>query len=123
MAGRFTLSPTDREVWGTWRSLGLPPERIVALGAEHNFWKQGASVVGEEHVPKCGPNTEVFFDQGAHLACGSTCRPGCNCGRFVEFLNMLFITWHIEDEAGIVRPLEEPFTETITLNFTEITWK
>jgi alanyl-tRNA synthetase len=69
--------------------------------------------VGKEHVPKCGPNTEVFFDRGAHLACGPTCRPGCSCGRFVECLNMLFITWHIEDEAGIVRPLATPFTETV----------
>ena len=76
-------------------------------GAEDNFWKQGASIVGKAHVPKCGPNTEVFFDRGAHLACGPACRPGCACGRFVEFLNMLFITWHIEDENGIVRPIED----------------
>jgi alanyl-tRNA synthetase len=103
----------DREARDAWLGLGLPVERIVGLGAGHNFWKQGASVVGEEHVPKCGPNTEVFFDRGAHRACGPGCKPGCSCGRFVEFLNMLFITWHIEDKAGIVRPLEAPFTETV----------
>ena len=67
----------------------------------------------KEHVPKCGPHTEVFFDQGAHLKCGPACRPGCHCGRFVEFLNVLFITWHIDDETGVVSPLEESFTETV----------
>jgi alanyl-tRNA synthetase len=109
---RHTFEP-DRETHRAWCEVGVPVERIVGLGAEHNFWKQGASVVGEEHVPKCGPHTEVFFDRGLHLSCGPTCRPGCNCGRFVEFLNMLFITWHMDDETGAVRPLEEPFTETV----------
>lgn len=103
----------DQETCKAWLSLGLPTERIVGLDAGHNFWKQGASVVGEEHVPKCGPNSEVFFDRGAHLACSPICRPGCTCGRFVESLNILFITWHIEDRMGVIRPLEEPFTETV----------
>jgi alanyl-tRNA synthetase len=107
-----TFGP-DLETYQAWRGVGVSPDHIVGLGAEHNFWKQGASVVGEEHVPKCGPNTEVFFDRGTHLSCGATCRPGCGCGRFVEFLNTLFITLHIDDDTGIVKPLEEPFTETV----------
>lgn len=107
-----TFGP-DQETYQAWCDLGVPAERIVGLDAEHNFWKQGAGIVGKEHVPKCGPNTEVFFDQGVHLSCGPACRPGCNCGRFVEFVNTLFITWHIDDETDIVRPLEEPFTETV----------
>ncbi|MBN1483812.1 MAG: hypothetical protein JXA37_03750 [Chloroflexia bacterium] len=105
--------PADVETQQAWQSVGLDPRRIVGLGAEENFWKQGASVVGEEHVPKCGPNTEVFFDRGPQRSCGPGCRPGCGCGRFVEFLNTLFITWHIDDASGVVRPLEEPFTETV----------
>lgn len=107
-----TFGP-DRETFQAWREVGIPVERLVGLGVKHNFWKQGASVVGKEHVPKCGPHTEVFFDRGTHLRCGPACRPDCNCGRFVEFLNMLFITWHIDDETGVVRPLKEPFTETV----------
>jgi alanyl-tRNA synthetase len=103
----------DVETRRAWLGAGVHPDRIVALGAEHNFWKQGASVVGEEHAPKCGPNTEVFFDLGVHLSCSTTCAPGCRCGRFVEFLNTLFITMHIDDESGVVRPLVDPFTETV----------
>jgi alanyl-tRNA synthetase len=96
-----------------WRDMGLPDGHIVGLGAEHNFWKQGAGVVGREHTPKCGPNTEVFFDRGSHLSCGSACRPGCHCGRFVEFLNTLFITLHIDEHADVVKRLDDPFTETV----------
>jgi alanyl-tRNA synthetase len=55
----------------------------------------------------------VFFDRGSYLSCGPACRPGCRCGRFIEFLNTLFITLHIDDRANEVKPLEEPFTETV----------
>jgi alanyl-tRNA synthetase len=104
---------SDWETARAWREMGLPPEHIVALGADSNFWKQGGSVVGKAHAPKCGPNTEVFFDRGDYLRCGPACRPGCDCGRFVEFLNTLFITLHIDEQRDIVKPLEEPFTETV----------
>jgi alanyl-tRNA synthetase len=103
----------DVEAQQAWRAVGLAPDHIVLLGAEHNFWKQGASVVGKAHMPKCGPNTEVFFDRGRHLACGPVCQPGCRCGRFVEFLNTLFITFHIDERADRVKFLDEPFTETV----------
>jgi alanyl-tRNA synthetase len=103
----------DWETYRAWRQVGMPEDRIVRLGPNHNFWKQGAGAVGKKHTPKCGPNTEVFFDRGAHLACGSGCLPGCGCGRFVEFLNTLFITLHIDEQADFVEPLKEPFTETV----------
>lgn len=103
----------DTETYAAWQEVGLPPERIIGLGRKDNFWKQGASVVGEEHVAKCGPNTEVFFDRGADLQCSPTCKPGCQCGRFVELVNTLFITLHIDEQADVVKPLENPFTETV----------
>lgn len=111
VAGR--MFEPDWESQRAWRDMGLPDDHIVGLGPEHNFWKQGAGVVGRAHTPKCGPNTEVFFDRGSHLSCGLACRPGCRCGRFVEFLNTLFITLHIDEHADVVKPLEEPFTETV----------
>jgi len=111
VAGR--LFEPDWESQRAWRDAGLPESHIVGLGPEHNFWKQGAGIVGKEHTHKCGPNTEVFFDRGSHLSCGSTCRPSCRCGRFVEFLNTLFITLHIDERADMVEPLDEPFTETV----------
>lgn len=103
----------DEATLQAWLEVGLPPDRLVGLGPEHNFWKQGASVVGERDAPKCGANTEVFFDRGVEFACSPDCKPGCRCGRFVEFSNTLFITQHIDEVQGRVTPLAEPFTELV----------
>jgi alanyl-tRNA synthetase len=103
----------DEETYQAWRSVGLLPSRVIGLGAEDNFWKQGPAIVGQEHVHKCGPTAEVFFDRGPHYSCGPDCQPGCGCGRFVEFVNTLFICFHVDDEPSSVEPLAEPFTETV----------
>jgi alanyl-tRNA synthetase len=103
----------DTETRQAWQEVGMPSNRLVGLGPEHNFWKQGSSVVGEREAPKCGPNTEVFFDRGIAFACGPECAPSCRCGRFIEIQNTLLITEHIDDNTGIVRPLEEPFIEVV----------
>jgi alanyl-tRNA synthetase len=92
---------------------GLPKSRIVGLGIEANFWKQGTGLGVEEPIRKCGPNTEVFFDRGPELGCGSKCKPGCGCDRFVEFANTLFICWEIDDETQTLRPMADPFAETV----------
>lgn len=104
---------SDQETYKAWLDVGILENHVVGLNAEHNFWKQSASIVGEAHVPKCGPHTEVFFDLGNHLKCNTYCAPGCNCGRFVEIMNTLFITLHIDDQTSTVRPLDEPFAETV----------
>jgi alanyl-tRNA synthetase len=105
--------PPDSETYHAWLEVGVLPERLIALGGESNFWKQSARVVGAEHAPKCGPNTEVFYDRGASKGCGLDCLPGCSCGRFVEFTNTLFITWCLDEIKDELIPLAEPFTETV----------
>lgn len=70
-------------------------------------------LMGVEHASKSGPNSEIFFDRGEYLRCGSGCRPGCPCGRFVEFLNMLFITHFLDEPSGRFVSLENPFTESV----------
>lgn len=107
---RFGPDEASREAW---LSVGVPTSHIVGLGPSHNFWKQGSSVVGDRDAPKCGANTEVFFDCGVDFACGPECQPGCQCGRFVEFLNTLFITQHVNEDTGVVSALENPFTELV----------
>ncbi len=101
----------DFETYEAWKNAGVKPDKIIGLNQEHNFWKQGANIAGREHAPKCGPHTEVFYDRGEHLKCGFKCVPGCNCGRFIEIMNTLFITFH--SEKGEVKLLDEPFTETV----------
>jgi alanyl-tRNA synthetase len=111
VGGRF-FEP-DVETYQAWQMVGLPPERIIGLGPDSNFWKQGASVVGEREAPKCGPNTEVFYDRGSQFQCGLECKPGCRCGRFVEIQNTLLVIWYFDEERRLLKPLDEPFVEAV----------
>jgi len=103
----------DLDTRQVWRNMGLPEKRVIGLGTEHNFWKQGGGIDGLAASRKCGPNTEVFFDRGSELACGPDCQPGCQCGRFVEFANSLFIFAEIDAKTNRLSLMDEPFTETV----------
>jgi len=105
--------PADEETFKAWIEVGIPQKHIIGLNAEHNFWKQSANSAGKKHAPKCGFQTEIFYDLGEHFKCKQNCLPGCNCGRFIEIMNTLFITFHIDEQTKYVQPLEKPFTETV----------
>jgi alanyl-tRNA synthetase len=107
------LFDADLESYYAWQDAGLPQDRIVGLGADHNFWKQGGGIDNQGPSRKCGPNTELFFDHGPQLSCGPDCRPGCGCGRFVEFSNSLFIFAEMDAETEALSLMEKPFTETV----------
>ena len=104
---------TDLDTRQAWWDIGLPEDRVIGLGVDHNFWKQGGGIDGQAASRKCGPNTEVFFDRGPELACGPGCKPECQCERFVEFANSLFIFAEIDAKTGALSLMAEPFTETV----------
>ncbi len=80
-----------------WLDQGIPASRIVALG-EDNFWKAGPT-------GPCGPCSELYYDRGAEHGCGGAdCRPGCDCDRFLEFWNLVFMEFD-RDAAGSLTPL------------------
>jgi alanyl-tRNA synthetase len=105
--------PPDLETCRVWKQIGLSEEQVVALGPEDNFWMQGGGIDGRESIRKCGPNTEVFFDRGEAFGCDANCRPGCRCGRFVEFANSLFIFAELDERTGALRLMNRPFNETV----------
>jgi alanyl-tRNA synthetase len=95
----------DQEAWDIWhRDIGLPPERIVRLGKEDNFWEIG--------VGPCGPCSEIYYDMGPELGCGNPdCKPGCDCDRYLEIWNLVF-TQFDKDEEGNYNPLPSPNIDT-----------
>lgn len=103
----------DEETRDTWRALGVESTHLVGLGIEGGFWKQGDGLSGKERYRKCGATTEVFFDRGPHLRCGTECGPGCKCGRFIEVSNILFIHSFIDGETNAMIPMVTPFDETV----------
>jgi alanyl-tRNA synthetase len=103
----------DKITRQAWVDAGVPEHHIVGLGPDNNYWIQGRGIEDTSIVRKCGPNTELFFDRGGEKACGPECNPGCRCGRFVEFSNSLFICSEIANGSEQIRPLANPFTETV----------
>jgi len=99
--------PADEEAAGLWRKVaGLPPERILRLGAKENFWRMG-------DTGPCGPCSELHFDQGTAAGCGrSDCRgPACECDRFLEIWNLVFMQFD-QQADGRLEPLPAPSIDT-----------
>lgn len=79
--------------------------RIVRLDEEDNFWAAGPT-------GPCGPCSELYYDQGPEFGCGSpTCAVGCECDRYVEFWNLVFMEFD-RDEEGNLNPLPNKNIDT-----------
>jgi alanyl-tRNA synthetase len=88
-----------------WEKIGMPPERIVRLPRADNFWSVGGP-------GPCGPDSEMFFDWGAEAGCGrSECQPGCECERFLEFWNLVFMEFELHVD-GSLTPLPKQNIDT-----------
>lgn len=74
----------DDEAYAIWRDeIGVCEDHIVKLGKDDNFWEHGTG--------PCGPCSEIYFDRGEKYGCGKdTCRPGCDCDRYMEIWNNVF---------------------------------
>ena len=89
-----TVHPDDDEARHIWLDvIGLPAERLVA-DAE-NFWDIGPG--------PCGPNSEIYFDQGASFGCDSPdCEVGCDCDRYLEVWNHVFSQYNHQQDGSYV---------------------
>ncbi len=80
--------PKDEFSAEQWRKAGIPEDRIYFYGKEDNWW-----IAGEEGL--CGPDTEIFYDTGKE-PCGDNCEPACDCGKYVEIWNNVFMEYFKE---------------------------
>ncbi len=83
--------PRDEEAADTWASLGIPRDRIFYLPKANNWWYAGAT-------GPCGSDTEIFIDTGKE-ACGAHCDPSCDCGKWVEIWNNVFMEFNRNAEG------------------------
>jgi alanyl-tRNA synthetase len=98
--------PRDHEAHQLWRQQGVPLERIFELGAEENFWQMG-------DTGPCGPCSEIHYDMGAIASDlgHKDCQFGCDCGRYVEIWNLVFMQFD-RDAQGKLGPLPKPSIDT-----------
>ncbi|MBN2123398.1 MAG: alanine--tRNA ligase, partial [Deltaproteobacteria bacterium] len=96
----------DDEAYDLWeKMIGVPPERIVRLGEKDNFWAMG-------DTGPCGPCSEILIDQGEAVGCGKPdCAPGCDCDRYLEIWNLVFMQFN-RDAEGRMEPLPKPSIDT-----------
>ncbi len=96
----------DDEAERLWREVtDIEPSRIVRLGAKDNFWQMG-------DTGPCGPCSEIIIDQGEAAGCGrEDCRVGCDCDRYLELWNLVFMQYNREED-GTLHPLPDPSIDT-----------
>ncbi|MFH1709840.1 MAG: alanine--tRNA ligase, partial [bacterium] len=91
---RIAIYEKDSEAFKIWNEdMKIPSTRIHKLGDDNNFWAAGAT-------GPCGPCSEIYYDLGKDRGCGKPdCAPGCDCDRFLELWNLVFIEYN-RDEGG-----------------------
>src|ERR1700756_251379 len=96
----------DAEAYQYWLDVGVPADRIFEMGAKDNFWQMG-------DTGPCGPCSEIYYDMGpAASDQGHTdCAFGCDCGRYVEIWNLVFMQFD-RDASGKLNPLPKPSIDT-----------
>lgn len=91
--------PRDDESAEFWKKMGVPEDRIFFLPKENNWWGP-AGVTGP-----CGPDTEMFIDTGKPK-CSDECSPACDCGKYVEIGNDVFMQY-FKNADGTFSPLKQ----------------
>ena len=89
-----------REIW--IKKIGIREERVV--GHEANFWEMG-------ETGPCGPNSEIFYDQGPTVEGGPPGSKDEDGDRFLEFWNLVFPQFDRQPD-GELQPLASPGIDT-----------
>ncbi len=96
-------APKDVEAFNAWKECGV--DEIYFLPKENNWW----SISGG--VGPCGPDTEMFLIKPQNK-CSKDCSPACDCGKFVEFWNDVFMQYVVKNDGEKPVVLEKPNIDT-----------
>lgn len=96
-------APRDDDSAAVWQQCGIPKERIFYLPKKNNWWIAGTT-------GPCGPDTEIFWDTGKP-ACGDNCDPSCDCGKYLEIWNNVFMQYNKQADGSYL-PLAQKNVDT-----------
>ncbi|HEY4053372.1 MAG TPA: alanine--tRNA ligase, partial [Terriglobales bacterium] len=98
--------PRDAEAYDLWLAQGVAKDRVYEFGLKDNFWQMG-------DTGPCGPCSEIHYDMGpaASDQGHNDCAFGCDCGRYVEIWNLVFMQFD-RDSTGKLNPLPKPSIDT-----------
>ena len=127
-----TIHLDDDEAFAIWRDqVGVPADRIYRYGDKDNWW----GPAGTEGPT--GPCSEIHYDGGVEKGCNGGrmvdvdlltvqfrderdgaapsdvdgCHPNCDCERFVELWNLVFMQYYQDPERNRT-PLPAPSVDT-----------
>ena len=98
-------APKDTVAHDAWIKAGLSEDQIYFLPKENNWWALGSG------TGPCGPDTEMFFDTGKPK-CGPDCSPACDCGKYLEIWNDVFMQYYVSSDSPKVQKLAKPNIDT-----------
>ena len=96
--------PRDEEAHDIWRSMGVAEDHIFYLPKENNWWGPAGQ------TGPCGPDTEMFIIRDQE-PCGPDCSPACDCGRYLEIWNDVFMQYNKQKDGTFI-PLEKKNVDT-----------
>ena len=84
-------------------------ERIFYYDGSKNWWSRNGNEANTPIGDPCGPDSEMFyeFDIAHNTDFGEFCHPNCDCGRFMEIGNNVFMAYK-KVADGKFEPLEKP---------------
>ncbi|MBL7045264.1 MAG: alanine--tRNA ligase [Parcubacteria group bacterium] len=94
--------PKDTESAQIWKGLLGGDERVSYYGADKNWWSRSGTPENMPAGEPGGTDTEVFYDFGKDIHTddfGKECHPNCECGRFMEIGNSVFMEY-VKQEDG-----------------------
>ena len=96
--------PRDDEAAELWKSLGIHESRIQFYDSKKNWWSRSGTPEQMPEGEPGGPSSEIFYDFGTSHdpAFGPTCHPNCDCGRFVEIGNNVFMVYRKQADGTFV---------------------
>lgn len=83
-------------------------ERIFYYDGSKNWWSRNGSPETTPIGDPCGPDSEMFYDFGIphNPEFGEFCHPNCDCGRFMEIGNNVFMAYR-KVADGVFEELEQ----------------
>ena len=96
--------PRDDEAANYWKANGVAEDHIFFLPRKNNWWGPAGT------TGPCGPDTEMFIITDKP-ACGPNCSPACDCGRYLEIWNDVFMQYNKQADGSYI-PLVQKNVDT-----------
>jgi len=97
-------APRDEESALLWQKAGMSKDRIFYLPKKNNWWGPAGK------TGPCGPDTEMFIISDK-AKCGKDCTPACDCGKYLEIWNDVFMQYNKTTERTF-EPLKQKNVDT-----------